>query len=96
MNLNLDFKFNFWVWLTVAVLCSLVWQLYVVVGEWTEKDIELKILLERNSAYTFDYSCDSLYDIKYYNCPTENATRNLTGLFCYGQAICTNSYREKR
>lgn len=93
MKLNISFKFDIYTLLMMVVLAILIGLTWRSISLLALKQLEYNQLVENNKAYTFDYSCDN-FDSKYFNCPTNESIRNITGTFCQGKMICQNSVRK--
>ena len=93
--MKIDFKikldiYTVIIWIALIIMLILLYNSFAIVQV---KQLELNQLIEDNKVYVFDYSCDS-WDSKYYNCPTNESLRNITGTYCYNELICQNSVRK--
>lgn len=86
--MKIEFKFDLYTLLMVGTLCILLFFTWRSATILVAKQIEYNYLIEQNKQYIFDYSCDSGFDTKFYNCPTNESKRNITGTYCYGIMLC--------
>lgn len=93
MKLDIKFRFDIYTFLMILVLTMLIGLTYKGIVNIASEKIRLNQLIEENKAYIFDYSCDSGFDSKYYNCFTNESFRNITGLYCNDKLICENKIR---
>lgn len=95
MKLDVRFRFDVYTLIIWLVLFLSIIILFGRVIEFTKATAELDILRELNKEYVFDFDCQKSFDSKFYNCPANESSRNITGLYCQGRQLCANSYRRK-
>lgn len=95
MELNLKFNWGFVLW--GAVICLTLIVIFIIAVNNAQEYYAYQKYISDNEKSNIDwyYNCDSNFESKWYNCPTNESIKNITGQYCNGQLVCKNEYKIK-